>query len=110
MQSINRIERLSYLPLTAGSQPSVAAKVSGLTVTLLMTIAEFTPERSVVMQGKALGTSMTRFCGLEPVNGRMKTAVGGDVSEAPAWLARQGGKSISDEIAPAVETRIEGSE
>jgi len=94
MPSIKKIERVSKGPLTTGSQLSVTAKVSGLTVTLLMTIIEFVPERTVVMQGKALGTNLTRFY----------------VSGALAWLACRGGKKVSAEIAQAVKKKVEGLE
>jgi len=110
MPSIKKIARVSMGPLTTGSQLSVTAKVSGLTVILLMTITDFVPERKVVMEGKALGTSLTRFYNLEPLNGKTKVTIGGDVSGALAWLARRGGQAISDEIAQAVKKRIEGSE
>ncbi|MCD6391244.1 MAG: SRPBCC family protein [Dehalococcoidia bacterium] len=110
MPSIKKIERLSKGPLTTGSQLSVTAKVSGLTVKLLMTITEFVPERNVVMQGKALGTNLTRFYALEPVNGKTKVTIGGDVSGALAWLACRGGKKVSAEIAQAVKKKIEGLE
>ena len=110
MPSIKKIERISKGPLTVGSQLSVTAKVSGLTVELLMTITEFVPERTVVLEGKALGTKLTRFYTLEPVNGKTKVTIGGDVSGALAWLARRGGQEVSAEIALAVKTRIEGSE
>jgi carbon monoxide dehydrogenase subunit G len=110
MPSIKKIERLSKGPLTVGSQLSVTATVSGLTVTLLMIITEFVPERTVVMQGKALGTSLTRFYTLEPVNGKTKVTIGGDVSGALAWLACRGGQAVSAEIAQAVKKKIEGWE
>jgi uncharacterized membrane protein len=110
MPSIKKIERLSEGPLTVGSQLSVTAEVSGLAVTLLMTITEFVPQQSVVLEGKALGTELRRFYNLEPVNGKTKVTVGGEVSGFLAWLARWGGQAISDEIALAVKTRIEGSE
>jgi carbon monoxide dehydrogenase subunit G len=110
MPSIKKIERVSEGPLTAGSQLSITAKVSGLTVTLLMTIIEFVPERTVVMKGKALGTNLTRFYALEPVNGKAKVTIGGEVSGALAWLACRGGQAVSDEIAQAVKKKIEESE
>jgi carbon monoxide dehydrogenase subunit G len=110
MPSIKKIERVSKGPLTIGSQLSVTAKVSGLTVTLLMTITEFVPEQAVVIEGKSLGTKLTRFYTLEPVNGNTKVTIGGDVSGALAWLARRGGQKVSAEIAQAVKKRIEGSE
>ena len=110
MLSIKRIERISKGPLGVGSQLSVTAKVSGLTVTLLMTITGFVPERNVVLEGKAFGTKLTRFYTLEPVNGKTKITIGGDVSGALAWLARRGGQKVSAEIALAAKTRIEVSE
>jgi carbon monoxide dehydrogenase subunit G len=110
MPSIKKIERVSKGPLTIGSQLSVTAKVSGLTVTLLMAITEFVPERTVVMEGKALGTKLTRFYTLEPVNGNTKVTIGGDVSGALAWLARRGGQKVSAEIAQAVKKKVEGLE
>ncbi|MFC1927675.1 SRPBCC family protein [Chloroflexota bacterium] len=110
MPSIKKIERVSKGPLTAGSQLRVTAKVSGLTVRLLMTITEFVQERNVVLEGKALGTKLTRFYTLEPVSGKTKVTIGGDVSGALAWLARRGGQNVSAEIALAVKTKIEGSE
>jgi len=107
MQSIKKIERVSEGPLAVGSQLSVTAKVSRLTVNLLMTISEFVPERSVVMQGKALGTNLTRFYFLEPVNGKTKVTIGGEVSGLLAWMARRGGKAVSYEIAQAAKKRFE---
>jgi len=109
-RSINKIEKLSKGPLAVGSQLSVTAKVSGLTVKLLMTITEFVPERIVVMQGRALGTNLTRFYNLEPVNGKTRVTIGGDVSGALAWLVCRGGQKVSAKIAQAVKTRVEGSE
>jgi carbon monoxide dehydrogenase subunit G len=110
MPSIKKIERVSKGPLTVGSQLSVTAKVSRLTVKLLMTITEFVPERTVVMKGKSLGTKLTRFYTLEPVNGKTKVIVGGEVSGVLAWLAQRGGQAISNEIAQAVKKKIEGLE
>ena len=96
--------------MTVGSQLSVTAKVSGLTVKLLMTIIKLVPERTVVMQGKALGTSLTRFYNLEPLNDKTRATIGGEVSGVLAWVARRGGQAVSDEIAQAAKKRIEGSE
>jgi len=107
MASIKKIERVSEGPLTVGSQLSVTAKVSRLTINLLMTITEFVPERSVVMQGRALGTNLTRFYFFEPVNGKTKVTIGGEVSGLLAWMARRGGQAVSDEIAQAAKKRIE---
>ncbi len=110
MPSIKKIERLSKGPLTVGSQLSVTAKVSRITVKLLMTITEFVPERTVVLEGKALGTKLTRFYTLEPVNGKTKVTIGGDVSGALALLARRGGQKVSAEIAQAAKKKVEGLE
>jgi len=107
MPSIKKIERVSEGPLAVGSQLYVTARVSRLTVNLLMTITEFVPERSVVMQGKALGTKLTRFYFLEPVDDKTKVTIGGKVSGLLAWLARRGGKAVSYEIAQAAKKRLE---
>jgi uncharacterized membrane protein len=107
MPSIKKIERVSEGPLAVGSQLLVTARVSRLTINLPMTITEFVPERSVVMQGKALGTKLTRFYFLEPVNGKTKVTIGGEVSGLLACLARRGGKAVSYEIAQAVKKRLE---
>ena len=110
MPSIKRIDKISEGPLAVGSQLSVTAKVNGLIVKLLMMITNFVPERNVVLEGKALGTKLTRFYTLEPVNGKTKVTIGGDVSGALARLARRGGQAISAEIALAMKTKIEGPE
>jgi len=110
MPSIKKIERASKELLAVGSQLFVTAKVSGLTVKLLMTITEFVPERTVVLEGKALGTKLRRFYTLEPVNGKTKVTIGGDVSGALAWLACRGGQKVSAEIAQAAKKKVEGTE
>ncbi|MGB5925659.1 MAG: SRPBCC family protein [Dehalococcoidia bacterium] len=110
MPSIKRIDKISEGPLTVGSQLSVTVKVNGLTVRLLMTITDFVPERNVVLEGRALGTKLTRFYTLEPVNGKTKVTIGGDVLGALAWLARRGGQVVSAEIAQAVKKKIEEQE
>ncbi len=107
MPSIKKIERTSKEPLTVDSKLFVTAKVSWLTVRLLMAITKFVPERSVVLEGKALGTKLIRFYTLEPLNGKTKITIGGDVSGALAWLARRGGQAVSAEIAQAVKRKVE---
>lgn len=107
MPSIKKIERTSKEPLTVDSKLFVTAKVSWLTVRLFMTITKFVPERSVVLEGKALGTKLIRFYTLEPLNGKTKITIGGDVSGALAWLARLGGQAVSAEIAQAVKRKVE---
>ncbi len=109
MPSIKKIERVSKGPLAAGSQLSVTARVSRMTVELLMTVIEFVPERKVVMRGRALGTNLTRFYTLEPANDKTRVTVGGEVSGALALLARRGGQAISAEIARAAKKKVEGS-
>jgi len=107
MPSIKKIKRTSKEPLTVGSKLFVTAKVSRLTVRLLMAITKFVPERSVVLEGKALGTKLIRFYTLEPLNGKTKITIGGDVSGALAWLTRRGGQAVSAEIAQAVKIKVE---
>lgn len=107
MPSLKRIQVISGRPLKVGSQLSVTAKVAGLTVRLLMTITDFVPERTVVMRGRILGASLTRFYHLEPLNGRTKVTIGGDVSGPLAWLACRGGRKVSAEIAQAAKKKVE---
>jgi carbon monoxide dehydrogenase subunit G len=109
MPSIKKIERVSEGPLSVGSQLAVTAKVSRITVHLLMTIIEFVPERSVVMQGRALRTNLTRFYSFEPHDNRTTATIGGEVTGPLAFLARRGGKRVSEEIAQAAKKRIESS-
>jgi carbon monoxide dehydrogenase subunit G len=105
--SIRKIERVSRGPLTVGSQLSVTARVCRLTVRLLMTITEFVSERAVFMEGKALGTRLTRSYTLEPVNDKTRVTVGGQASGILAWLARRGGQAISEEIVEGLKKKIE---
>jgi uncharacterized membrane protein len=107
MPSIRSIKRISLDPLTVGSQLSIAASVSGITVALRMTITEFIPERNVVMEGRALGTKLTRFYRLEPLNNKTRVTIGGDVSGPLALVARRGGQRVSDEIVLTVKKKIE---
>ena len=109
MPSIKKIEKVSDGPLGVGSKLSVTAKVSMLTVTLLMTVTEFVQERSVVMQGRSLGTKLTRFYGFEPIDGRTRVTIGDEVSGLLAWLGRRGGQAVSEEIAQAAKRVIESS-
>ncbi len=105
--SIKKIEKLSEGALGIGSQIRVTAK-SIITVRLLMTITEFVPGRHAVMQGKVLGTEMTRYYTLEPVNGGTRLTAGGEVSGLLAFLVRRGGQALSEEIALAAKRKIEG--
>ena len=104
--SIKRIEKVSEGPLSEGSQIRVTAK-SGITVTLLMTITEFIPGRSGVMQGKVLGTRMTRYYSFEPTERGTKLTAGGEVSGLLAFLVRRGGQRLSQEIVQAAKKKIE---
>ena len=109
MPSIKCIKRISRGPLTVGSQLSVTGSVSGITVTLRMTIREFIPERKVVMEGRTLGTKLIRFYKLKPLlDDKTQVTVGGDVSGALAPVARRGGRIVSDEIVLAVKKEVEG--
>ncbi len=105
--SIKKIEKLSEGALGEGSQIRVTAK-SIITVRLLMTITEFVPGRHAVLQGKALGTRMTRYYAFEPVNGGTRLTAGGEVSGLLAFLVRRGGQALSEEIVQAAKRKIEG--
>ena len=104
--SLKKIEKVSEGPLGVGSQVLVVAK-SAITVNLLMTITEFVPGRSVVMEGKVLGVRMKRYYEMEPVNGRARLTAGGEVKGLLAFLVRRGGQRLSEEIVQALKKKVE---
>jgi carbon monoxide dehydrogenase subunit G len=106
--SLKKIEKVSEGPLEVGSRVRVIAK-SLITVDLLMTITEFLPGRRVAMEGKVLGTRMTRYYELKPANkNRTMLTAGGEVSGLLACLVRRGGQKLSEEIVQALKRKIEG--
>jgi len=107
--SIEKIEKVSEGPLKEGSRIRVTAK-SGVTVKLLMTITEFIPGQRGVMQGKVLGTRMTRYYTFERIEQGTKLTAGGEVKGPLAFLVRRGGQRLSEEIVQAAKRKIEGLE
>jgi len=105
--SIKKIEKLSEGALGEGSTIRVIAK-STITVKLLMTITEFVPGQRAILQGKVLGTEMTRYYTIEPLNGGTRLTAGGEVSGLLAYLVRRGGQAVSEEIVQAAKRKIEG--
>ena len=106
--SLKKIEKVCEGPLGVGSQVLVVAK-SAITVNLLMTITEFVPGRSVVMEGKVLGVRMKRYYEMEPVaQNKAKLTAGGEVSGLLAFLVRRGGQRLSKEIVQALKKKVEG--
>ena len=106
--SLKKIEKVSEGPLGVGSRILVVAR-SLITVNLLMTITEFVPGRSVVMEGKVLGVRMKRYYEMEPMNGRARLTAGGEVSGLLAFLVRRGGQRLSKEIVQALKKKVEGA-
>jgi len=106
--SLKKIEKVTKGPMDVGSRVLVVAK-SLITVNLLMTITEFVPGRSVVMEGKVLGVRMKRYYEMEPVNGRARLTAGGEVSGLLAFLVRRGGQKLSEEIVQALKKKVEES-
>ncbi len=107
--SLKKIEKVSQGSLGVGAQVLVVAK-SLITVNLLMKITEFIPGHRVVMEGKVLGVSMTRYYELEPVGGdKSKLSAGGEVSGLLAFLVRRGGQKLSEEIVQALKKKVEES-
>ena len=105
--SLKKIEKVSVEPLGKGSKVLVVAK-SAITVNLLMTITEFVAGQRVVMEGKVLGTRMTRYYEMEPVNGRARLTAGGEVTGLLAFLVRRSGQKLSEEIVQALKKKVEG--
>jgi len=106
--SLKKIEKVSEGLLGVGSRVLVVAR-SLITVNLLMTITEFVPGRSVVMEGKVLGVRMKRYYEMEPMNGRARLTAGGEVSGLLAFLVRRGGQRLSKEIVQALKKKVEES-
>ena len=106
--SLKKIEKVSGGSLGVGSRVLVVAR-SLITVNLLMTITEFVPGRSVVMEGKVLGVRMKRYYEMEPMNGRARLTAGGEVSGLLAFLVRRGGQRLSKEIVQALKKKVEES-
>jgi carbon monoxide dehydrogenase subunit G len=108
MASIEKIEKLDTEPLGAGSRIRVVARARVARVNLLMTITEFVPPQRVVMEGKVLGTRLTRYYTLEPKNEQTRVTAGGEASGPMAWLVSQGGQALSNEIVQSFKKKIEG--
>jgi len=107
--SLKKIEKVTKGPMDVGSRVLVVAR-SLITVNLLMTITEFVPGRSVVMEGKVLGVRMKRYYEMEPVaQNKAKLTAGGEVSGLLAFLVRRGGQKLSEEIVQALKKKVEGS-
>jgi len=106
--SVKKIEKVSKGPFGVGSKVRVIAK-STIIVNLLLTITEFVPGRRVAMEGKVLGTRMTRYYALEPMNQKKtRLTAGGEVSGLLAWLVCRGGQKLSEEVVQALKKEIEG--
>ena len=108
MASIEMIEKLTTEPLGAGSRIRVVARARVARVNLLMTITEFVPPKRVVMEGKVLGTRLTRYYTLEPKNEQTRVTAGGEASGPMAWLVSRGGQALSNEIVHSFKQKIEG--
>jgi carbon monoxide dehydrogenase subunit G len=106
--SIEKIEKLSTEPLGAGSRLRVVARAQMARVNLLMTITEFVPRQRVVMEGKVLGTRLTRYYTLESRNDQTRVTAGGEASGPMAWLVSRGGQALSNEIVQSFKKKIEG--
>jgi hypothetical protein len=73
-----------------------------------MKITDFAPKERVVMQGKVLGTRITRYYSLRPINGHTRVTAGGEVSGWLACLISRGGQALSEEIVQSFKKKIEG--
>lgn len=105
--ALKKIEKLSAGPLAVGSQFRITARAS-MTVRLSMKITEFVPEERVVMQGKVLGTRLTRYYSLTPINCHTRVTAGGEASGWLACLISRGGQTLSRDIVRSFKKKIEG--
>jgi len=105
--SVKKVDKLSQGPLGVGTQLCVMVR-AGISVKLHMTITEFVPQERVVMEGRVLGTRLTRYYALEPKGQKTRLAAGGEASGFLAWLVCRSGRRLSDDIVRALKRRIEG--
>lgn len=105
--SLKKIEKLSADPPGVGSQFRITAK-AGMTVRLSIKITEFVPKERVVMQGKVMGTRITRYYSLTPINGHTRVTAGGEASGWLGCLISRGGQALSEEIVQSFKKKIEG--
>ncbi|MFC2000440.1 SRPBCC family protein [Chloroflexota bacterium] len=104
--SLQKVEKLSPVPLGVGSRLYVTVKAI-IKVKLHMTITEFVPENSVVMQGKVLCTRLVRFYRLEGIDRRTRLVAGGEARGPLAWVVSRSGRKLSEEIVEALKKRVE---
>ena len=104
--SIKKVDKLSQGPLGVGTQLCVTVR-AGISVKLHMTITEFVSQGRVVMEGRVLGTRLTRYYTLEPKGQKTRFIAGGEVSGPLAWLVWWGGRALSEKIVLALKKRIE---
>ena len=108
IRGIKRIEQLSPGPLGKGSRLCVTARFI-ITVKLYMTLTEFLAPQRAVMEGRVLGTRMTRYYVLEPAGKATRLTVGGELEGPLAFLVRRGGQALSRQIVQGAKWKIEGS-
>ena len=105
--SLKKIEKLSASPLGVGSQFRITARAV-MRVRLSIEITEFVPKERVVMEGRVLGTRLTRYYSLTPINGQTRVTAGGEASGWLACLISRGGQALSEEIVQSFKKKIEG--
>ncbi len=105
--SVKKIEQLTEGPLGVGTRLRIQVR-TGFTVTLYMTVTELVLGESVVMQGRVMGTGLTRWYRLERANGKTRAVAGGQASGLLAWWIARGGQRLSDEITRSFKKKVEG--
>jgi hypothetical protein len=73
-----------------------------------MTITEFAAGQRVVMQGRVLGTRLTRYYTLSGGDRQTRVTAGGEANGLLACLVNRGGQRLSDEIVRSFKRKIEG--
>jgi hypothetical protein len=106
--NIKRIVKLTEGPLGKGSKVRVVASNRILTAGINLTITEYEEFRYAAMDGRVLGTYMTRFYQVEPLGDKIRFTLGGEVSGFLAWMVRRSGQRLSEAIAQAAKKKFEG--
>lgn len=107
MPSIKKIERLDSAGLAAGSRLNVTVKVLFFSVRLPMTIVEFVPLHSAVLEGRFLFHTLSRFYRFEEMGTSTRVSVGGNLTGLLSLFGRRSGQRISREIVLAAKQRVE---
>lgn len=104
--SLKSVEQLTPGPLRSGCEFCIRVR-SIPPVSLRMTITEYRPGESVILEGRILGTRLVRYYSLERMGNRTKLIAGGDAHGPLAWLVCRVGQRLNRQIVQGIKTWVE---